>query len=140
MKSGPARVPLLAPSMRRVYGLRTATVFLVMIVALGAGTFMLREAATAQVIGARKGYAGDNGPAIEAWLDTPGGIVVAPTGDVFFADSNNHVIRRIDPREQHQHRSSATTRPAPASRATSARRRRRSSTRRTASASRRTAI
>jgi trimeric autotransporter adhesin len=70
----------------------------VMIVALGAGTFMLREVATAEVIGARKGYAGDNGPAIQAWLDTPGGIAVAPNGDVYFADSNNHVIRQIDTR------------------------------------------
>ena len=61
---------------------------------------MLREAATAQVIGARKGYAGDNGPALEAWLDTPGGIAVAPSGELYFADSNNHVIRRIDPRNR----------------------------------------
>ena len=98
MKSARARVPLLAPSMGRVYALRTAAVFLVMVAALGAGTLMLREAATAQIIGARKGYAGDNGPAIDAWLDTPGGIVVAPTGDILFADSNNHVVRRIDPR------------------------------------------
>ncbi len=97
MKSARARVPLLAP-MGRVYALRTATVFLVMIAALAAGTFMLREAATAQVIGAQQGYAGDNGPAIDAWLDTPGGIVVTATGDVLFADSNNHVVRRIDPR------------------------------------------
>jgi len=98
MKSGPARVPLVAPSVLRVYGLRTAALFLVMIVGLGAGTFMLREVATAEVIGARKGYAGDNGPAIQAWLDTPGGITVAGTGDIYFADSNNQVIRRIDPR------------------------------------------
>ena len=98
MKSGPARVPLIAPSVLRVYGLRTAALFLVMIVGLGAGTFMLREVATAEVIGARKGYAGDNGPAIQAWLDTPGGITVAASGDVYFADSNNQVIRRIDPR------------------------------------------
>ena len=48
------------------------------------------------MIGARKGFAGDNGPAPVAWLDTPGGIDVASNGDVFFADSNNHVIRRID--------------------------------------------
>lgn len=98
MKSARARVPLLAPSMARVYALRTAAVFLVMIAALGAGTLMVREATTAQVIGARKGYAGDNGPAIDAWLDTPGGIVVSAQGDVLFADSNNHVVRRIDPR------------------------------------------
>jgi len=95
MKSGPARPPLIAPSLLRVYGLRSATVFLVMIVGLGASTFMLREAASAEVIGVSKGFAGDNGPAVLAWLDTPGGIAVAPTGDVYFADSNNHVIRRI---------------------------------------------
>jgi sugar lactone lactonase YvrE len=98
MKSARARVPLLAPSTARVYALRTAVVFLVMIAGLGAGTLMLREATTAQVIGARKGYAGDNGPAIDAWLDTPGGVVVTSQGDVLFADSNNHVVRRIDPR------------------------------------------
>ena len=96
MKAGPARGWLLAPSLLRMYGLRSAAVFLVMILALAAGTLMVREAATAQVIGARKGYAGDNGPAIQAWLDTPGGIAVTPGGDVYFADSNNHVIRRID--------------------------------------------
>jgi hypothetical protein len=57
MKSGPARVPLIAPSILRVYGLRTAAIFLVMILAVGAGTFMLREAATAQVIGRARGTA-----------------------------------------------------------------------------------
>lgn len=98
MKSARARVPLLAPSMGRVYALRTAAVFIVMLTAVGAGTLMLREAATAQIIGARKGFAGDNGPAIDAWLDTPGGIVVTPGGEVLFSDSNNHVVRRIDPR------------------------------------------
>jgi streptogramin lyase len=56
---------------------------------------MLREAATSEIVGARKGFAGDNGPAPVAWLDTPGGIDVASNGDVFFADSNNNVIRRI---------------------------------------------
>jgi len=96
IKSGPARLPLVAPSLLRTYGLRTAAVFLVMILGLAASTFLLREAATAQVIGEHKGYAGDNGPAILAWLDTPGGIAVAPGGDVYFADTNNHVIRRID--------------------------------------------
>ena len=98
MRSGPARLPLLAPSMFRLYGMRTAAVFLVMLLATVTGTLMLREAASAQIIGARKGFAGDNGPAIDAWLDSPGGIVVAPTGDVYFADSNNHVVRRIDAR------------------------------------------
>jgi O-antigen biosynthesis protein len=98
MPSGPARAPLLAPSLLRMYGLRSATIFAIMILSLGASTFMLREVATGPVIGGQKGYAGDYGPAIEAWLDTPGGIVVASNGDVYIADSNNHVIRRIDAR------------------------------------------
>jgi DNA-binding beta-propeller fold protein YncE len=96
LKSGPARAPLVAPSLVRTYALRSAAVFLVMILALAAGTFVLRDAATAQIIGQGTGYAGDQGPAIQAWLDMPGGIAVAPTRDVYFADSNNHVIRRID--------------------------------------------
>jgi O-antigen biosynthesis protein len=99
MPSVPARAPLIAPSLLRMYGLRSAIIFMVMIVTLGAGTFMLREAATAAlVVGAQKGYAGDEGPAISAWLNTPGGIAIAPTGDIYFADSHNDVIRRIDPR------------------------------------------
>jgi sugar lactone lactonase YvrE len=98
MGAGPAKVPLVAPSVLRSYGLRSAMVFVVMILALGAGTFMVRDAASAQVIGAGTGYGGDNGPAIEASLDAPGGIAVTAGGDVYFADSNNHVIRRIDAR------------------------------------------
>ena len=96
LPSGPVRAPLIAPSLLRMYGLRSATIFVVMILSLGAGTLMLREAVTGPVIGGQKGYAGDYGPAIEAWLDTPGGVVVGPNGDVYIADSNNHVIRRID--------------------------------------------
>jgi GT2 family glycosyltransferase/sugar lactone lactonase YvrE len=99
MKPGPARSPLIAPTMLRAYAMRSAALFLVMILALGAGTFMLREAATAEIIGAQKGFAGDYGPAPVAWLDTPGGIAVASAGDVYFADSNNHVIRRINARD-----------------------------------------
>jgi sugar lactone lactonase YvrE len=96
MPSGPVGAPLVTPSLLRVYGLRSATIFVVMILSLGASTIMLREAATGPVIGGQKGYAGDYGPAIEAWLDTPGGVAIASNGDVYIADSNNHVIRRID--------------------------------------------
>ncbi len=98
LPSGPAKVPLVAPSIVRRYGLRTAMIFALMILSVGASTFMLREAATGPVIGGRKGYAGDYGPAIEAWLDSPNGIVVGSNGDIYFADSNNHLIRRIDAR------------------------------------------
>jgi len=96
LKTRPARLPLLSPSLLRVYGLRTATVAVIALLAVATGTYMLRDAATAQIIGAQKGYAGDNGPAIEAWLDTPGGVTIARTGELFIADSNNHVIRRVD--------------------------------------------
>ncbi len=98
LPSAPAHAPLVSPSLLRMYGLRSAIIFIVTVVTLGASTFMLREAATAPVIGGKQGFAGDYGPAIEAWLDAPGGIVVAATGDIYFADSNNHVIRRIDAR------------------------------------------
>ena len=98
LRSAPAHATLVAPSLLRMYGLRSAIIFIVTIVTLGASTFILREAATAPVIGGKKGFAGDYGPAIEAWLDAPGGIGVAVNGDIYFADSNNHVIRRIDSR------------------------------------------
>jgi sugar lactone lactonase YvrE len=42
------------------------------------------------------GFAGDGGPAAKAEFNGPKGIVVAPEGIVFVADSENHAIRRID--------------------------------------------
>jgi O-antigen biosynthesis protein len=96
MRSGPARVPLIAPSLFRRYGLRSAIIFVVMIIGVGAGTFMLREAATvAFVIGAQSPSRKDV-LTISAYLDTPGGIAVAPNGDIYFADSNNDVIYKVD--------------------------------------------
>ncbi len=43
-----------------------------------------------------RGYSGDGGPANEATLDTPYDIRFAPDGDLYIADTGNHVIRRID--------------------------------------------
>ena len=106
MKSaGPARVAAArAADGPRCTPLRTAAVFLVMMVAPRRGHLhAARGRDRRPVIGARKGFAGDNGPAIDAWLDTPGGIVVAASGDIYLADSNNHVVRRIDRAQQHQH-------------------------------------
>ncbi|HMF99265.1 MAG TPA: glycosyltransferase [Vicinamibacterales bacterium] len=96
MPSHATGAPLIGPPLLRAYGLRSAIIFVLMIVTLGASTFMLREAAVGPVIGGTKGYAGDYGPAIEAWLDTPGGVVVGPNSDVYIADSNNDVIRRVN--------------------------------------------
>lgn len=42
------------------------------------------------------GYTGDGRPAIEAALNEPKGIAVDRYGHVYVADSENHVIRRID--------------------------------------------
>jgi GT2 family glycosyltransferase/DNA-binding beta-propeller fold protein YncE len=96
MRSGPAGVPLIAPSLVRRYGLRSAFIFLLMIIGVGAGTFMLREAASvALVIGSSTSAVA---PTISAYLDTPGGIAIAPTGDIYFADSHNDVIDLFDRR------------------------------------------
>src|SRR5262249_54530518 len=60
---------------------------------LGAGAFMLREAATAEiVVGQRPG-----GPNMSTWLDTPGGIAIDVNGDIYIADSNHDVIVRAYP-------------------------------------------
>jgi GT2 family glycosyltransferase len=92
LPSGPARAPLIAPSLLRVYGMRSAMVFVAMILALGAGAVILREATLAEVVvGARPG------PNMSAWLDTPGGIAIDRNGDLYIADSNNDVIVRAYP-------------------------------------------
>jgi streptogramin lyase len=44
-----------------------------------------------------QGYSGDGGPALQAKLGGPKGIALAPDGRIFLADTENHVIRAIDP-------------------------------------------
>jgi sugar lactone lactonase YvrE len=41
------------------------------------------------------GYSGDGGPAVDAQLNTPWGILVTPDDHLLIADSENHVIRRV---------------------------------------------
>jgi sugar lactone lactonase YvrE len=42
------------------------------------------------------GYSGDGGLATEAMISNPAGIIIDGAGNLYFADSGNHAIRRID--------------------------------------------
>jgi DNA-binding beta-propeller fold protein YncE len=43
-----------------------------------------------------QGYSGDGGPALDAKLGGPKGLAYSPHDELFVADTENHVIRRID--------------------------------------------
>jgi len=43
-----------------------------------------------------QGFSGDNEPAIAATIDSPTGLAVDVTGNIYIADTHNHRIRRID--------------------------------------------
>lgn len=56
----------------------------------------LRAATIETVAGNGKaGYDGDGGAATSATLNQPFGVIVGPDKDIWFTDTNNHVIRRI---------------------------------------------
>jgi sugar lactone lactonase YvrE len=42
------------------------------------------------------GYAGDGGPANQATLSNPEGVTADPQGNVYIADTNNNVVRKVD--------------------------------------------
>jgi uncharacterized protein (TIGR03437 family) len=43
------------------------------------------------------GYRGDRGPAVSAQLDSPNGVAVGASGDLYIADTDNHRIRKVAP-------------------------------------------
>ncbi len=43
------------------------------------------------------GFAGDGGPAADAWLNSPTGVDALDDGTLYIADSQNNVIRRVSP-------------------------------------------
>jgi hypothetical protein len=43
-----------------------------------------------------QGYSGDGGPALEATFNFPRELEIGPDGDLYVADTDNHVIRAID--------------------------------------------
>jgi DNA-binding beta-propeller fold protein YncE len=50
-----------------------------------------------RVIGTgQKGYSGDGGPAVSANLNGPKGISISRDGMIYLADTENHVIRKVD--------------------------------------------
>jgi uncharacterized protein (TIGR03437 family) len=48
--------------------------------------------------GGAPGFAGDGGPALSARMDTPGGILLDGSGDLYFADTNNNRVRQLVPK------------------------------------------
>lgn len=45
---------------------------------------------------AAQGYGGDGGPATDATMNNPLGLALDSSGNVYFADSNNGVVRKVD--------------------------------------------
>ena len=58
------------------------------------GTGLLRRVAGT----GKLGFTGNGGPALEATLSGPKGLSVGPDGNVYFADTESHSIRMIDPK------------------------------------------
>ena len=42
------------------------------------------------------GFSGDGGPATQAKIDTPNGLILNGAGDLFFSDGGNNRVRKVD--------------------------------------------
>ena len=62
---------------------------------IACGKLTVRVVTTVAGIGAKKGYAGDGGMATEA-LNEPYEVRFDLTGDMYFVEMMNHVIRKVD--------------------------------------------
>ena len=83
--------PLPVPSLPRAWALKAAAVLALATFGLGSGTFLAQGAARAEIVGGGRRA----GPVLSVWLETPGGIAVAPDGDIYVADAYEGVVRRI---------------------------------------------
>jgi uncharacterized protein (TIGR03437 family) len=65
------------------------------------GNNVLRQVTSDGVIhtiaGTTAGFAGDGGPALSAAINTPGGILLDGSGDLYFADTGNSRVRQLVP-------------------------------------------
>ncbi len=59
-------------------------------------TFNTSQTSVDTVVGGDPGYDGDGGPASEAQVDSPGGAILDAEGNLYFADTGNHRVRKID--------------------------------------------
>ena len=61
------------------------------------GTITTIAGTGAPCLGSCGGFSGDGGPANQAQLNNPMGMILTPAGDLYFADSYNGRIRKISP-------------------------------------------
>jgi sugar lactone lactonase YvrE len=65
-------------------------------IASGTRIFKVSDGVISTVAGnGTSGFSGDNGPAVDAQLSGAAGMALAANGDLYFADCNNSVVRRV---------------------------------------------